>query len=177
MQPPLAPRLVGLLGLVAWFVLIAAIVLPLLGGGRLDWGVIGIFFLIALFSFGSSLVSLAVSAQVEIDSKSRTITRTTQVLGFPVRSKTLAFNELANIEIQFYRHSWGWFSHDAYRVSAITRGGLLYLLNWDGKRDEMLVLGQKISALAGAPLLDHSAKPEPTMPWKRANSKGTKWQR
>ena len=178
MKPPLAPRLIGLLGLSAWFVLIAAIVLaPQLGGGQFNWLLIGIFFLIVLFSFGSSLVALAVSATVELDSKQRTLTRVTRILIFPVRSKTLAFKELANIETQFYRHSWGWSSHDAYRVGAITRDGLLYLLKWDGKRDEMRALAQKISTLTGAPVLDHSAKPERILPWKRANSKGTKWQR
>jgi hypothetical protein len=50
-----------------------------------------------------------------------------------------------------------------YRINVIDRSGNRMALNWDGTRDEMFALAQKISSMTGAPLLDQTAQTASTL--------------
>lgn len=164
MRSPLGARLGGSAFGLIWIILLGAFfLLPMLGSGNIDWS--NLLFVLVIFGFsgGSSLLSALTSTTVTIDRGNRTLSSAVNLVMFPLRSTTLAFADLANVEVQYYRQSSGRASHDAWRVNAIDKDGKRIPLNWDGKQSEMADLAQKIVALTGAPLLDNSAKPESTM--------------
>lgn len=161
LRPNLWTRFLGAAGNIFWLALVVAFfLLPALGGGRPNIESLVILIIVVLFSFIPSLGAF-VFTTLSFDRTSRTLSRTTSIFFLPIRTATTAFADLQNILVEFYRQSSGRSAHDAYRVVALEKGGGRIPLNWDGKRDEMLALGQKISALTGVEMLDHSAKPAP----------------
>ncbi len=159
LQPNLRLRLLGALGNLVWvLVIIGFLLLPIFSGRGFNPESLIILVIVLLFSFVPSLGAFLFTT-IELEPARRTMTRTTSMVLLPIRSTTTPFSDLANIEVQFYRQSSGRSSHDAYRVNALNKNGIRIPLNWDGKRDEMFAFGQKISAITGAELLDHSEKP------------------
>lgn len=159
LAPRLLPRLLGALGNLGWFVVLGSFVLiPWFSDRRFDPETLIIFAIVFFLSLASSLSGFFVTT-VKIEPAIRMLSRTTRLLFFPIRSTILSFNDLANVEVQFYRQSSGRSSHSAYRVNVINKAGNRISLNWDGKRDEMFALAQKISAVTGAPMLDQTGKP------------------
>ncbi len=159
LEPRLLPRLLGALGNLGWFVVLGSFFLvPWFFGGRFDPETLIIFAVIFLLSLASSLSGFFVTT-VKIEPAIRMLSRTTRLLFFPIRSTLLSFSDLANVEVQFYRQSSGRSSHNAYRVNVINKAGNRISLNWDGQRDEMFALAQKISAVTGTPLLAQTEKP------------------
>ena len=159
LESSLRSRLAAVAGNFAWLaVFVVFFFLPRLVDGRFDPESLIILVIIFLFSFVPSIGAL-LGTSVKIESANRTVTRATRLFFIPIRSTTFSFNDLANIEVQYYSQSSRRSSREAYRVNAIDREGRRVLLNWDGKRDEMFALGQKISAMTGAQLLDHTEKP------------------
>ncbi len=164
MRSPLAARLGGSAFGLIWVVLLGAFfVLPMLSSGTIDWSNLLFVLVIFLFSGSSTLLSALTSTTVTIDRGNRTLTNAVNLLVFPLRSTTMSFADLTNIEAQYYRHSTGRAAHEAWRVNAIDKAGKRIPLNWDGKQAEMTDLAQKIATLTSVPLLDNSAKPESTM--------------
>ncbi len=164
MRMPILPRLGSSAGSLLWIGFLAVVFLfPMLSGGRVDWENLIIFGAFLLFGFGSTLLTVLISTTVTIDRGARTMESVQSLLIFPIRSSTVNFSELANIEVQYYRQSSGRSSHDAWRVNAIDKNGKRVPVNWDGKNAEMVELAQKIAGLTGAEMLDNAAKPESTV--------------
>jgi TolA-binding protein len=152
-------RLLGAMGNLVWIlVLLGFFLVPSFSGGRFNPESLIIVVIVLLFSVIPSLGAFLFTT-LTFDRTSRTLTRTSRLLGLPIRSTTVSFTDLANLQVQLYRQSSGRSSHEAYRVVALDKSGARIPLNWDGKRDEMLALAQKISALSGAELLDQSDQP------------------
>lgn len=163
LAPHLLPRLLGALGNLGWFVILGSFLLvSRFFDGRFDPETLIIFAIIFLLSLASSLSGFFATT-VKIEPAVRMLSHTTRLLFFPIRSTILSFNDLANIQVQFYRQSSGRSSHDAYRVNGIDKSGHRISLNWDGQREEMLALAQKISAMTGAPVLDQTEEPASTL--------------
>ncbi len=165
LAPRLLPRLAGTIGNLAWVALFAIFFLvPTFAEGRhIDWVTLLTFSLIFLVSFGATLFGTLTTTTVAFDQQSRMLILAKRWALFRPAPIQVSFNALANIEVQFYRQSSGRYSHNAYRVNAIDKEGRRTVLNWDGKRDEMLALAQKISAVTGAPVLDQTEKPASTL--------------
>ncbi len=163
LEPRLLPRLAGLLGNLGWILVLAIFILvPSLIGGRVNPESLVVFLIILVFSL-SPVVSSFFATSVTIDRLNHLLSRTTRLLFLPIRSTSFSFHDLANIEVQYYRTSSRRRSGEAYRVNAVDRAGSRIALNWDGKRDEMFELAQKISAMTGAPLLDQTAQAASTL--------------
>jgi len=159
LEPQLLSRLAGATGNLVWvLVILGFFLLPTFGGGRLSSESLILTVIFLLFSFIPSLRAFILTS-FKFDRGSRTLTRTTSIAVLPIRSTTISFSDLQNIEFQIYRQSSGRSSHEAYRVNALDKNGARIPLNWDGKRDEMFALAQKIVALTNSELLDHSDKP------------------
>lgn len=159
LRPNIGRSLLGSLGGTIWILALAAFfLLPQLSGGQPSSESLIIIAIVILLSFGQSLGGLVLTS-FTFDRTSRSLATKTNLLILPLRSATILFSDMENIEVQFYRQSSGRSSHEAYRVNAILQSGRRMVLNWDGKRDEMLALGQRIAAYTGAELLDHSERP------------------
>jgi hypothetical protein len=164
LSAPFTKRLVGILFGLAWVVLLGAFFLvPMLTSDTIDLSNIIFVLVILVFSGGSSLISSLTSTTVTLDRGSRTLTAVLSLLVVPLRTTTVAFSDLANVEVQYYRQSSGRSAHDAWRVNAVDRDGKRIRLNWDGSPPEMMDLAQKLVSFTGAPLLDSSLKPQSTM--------------
>lgn len=151
-------RLVSLLGNLGWVLVLGIFILvPSIVNGRFDPQSIIIFLVILLFSIVPAAQGLF-AMSIKIERTTRLLTRTTKFFFIPIRSSSLSFNEIANIEVQYYRGSSNRRTRELYRVNALGRAGNRIALNWDGKRDEMFDLAQRISAITGAPLLDNTAQ-------------------
>lgn len=89
---------------------------------------------------------------------SRRVMRKTKGLPFFTTRTLLPFDQITNIAVEYYVLRGRYGPGDEWRVQAVDRAGIKYLLSARGGREEMLRLGQKIATLTGAPLLDHSEK-------------------
>ncbi len=160
LSSPLTSRLGSLVFGLLWIIFIAVVFLaPILSSAGVDWVNLVFVLVVLVFSGGPALWSSLTMTTVTLDRSSRTLTSTLKLLVFPLRSITLSFADLANVETQYYRQSSGRASHDAWRVLAVDKSGKRIPINWDGKQSEMVDLAQKIAALTGAPFLDNSEKP------------------
>lgn len=163
LRPNLWTRFLGAAGNIFWLALVVAFfLLPALGGGRPNIESLVILIIVVLFSFIPSLGAF-VFTTFSFERTSRTLSRTTSIFFLPIRTTTTSFTDLETISVEFYRQSSGRSAHDAYRVVAREKSGGRIPLNWDGKRDEMLALGQKISALTGAEMRDQTDQPASTL--------------
>jgi hypothetical protein len=164
LSAPLTSRLGGMIFGLAWIVLLGAFFLvPMLTSETIDLSNILFVLVILIFSGGSSLISSLANTTVALDRGSRTLTTVTSLLVVPLRRTTVAFADLANVEVQYYRQSSGRSAHDAWRVNAVDQDGKRIRLNWDGTQAEMGDLAQKLVSFTGAPILDSSLKPQSTM--------------
>ncbi len=158
LEPRIGPRLTSVLGNLAWLAILGVFfIVPSIANGRFDVGSLVTFLIIFLFSVGPS-ISGVLTPSIKIDRTNRVLSRTTSIFFIPIRSYTISFGNLANIEVQYYRASNRRVSREAYRANAIDRAGNRVALNWDGKRDEIFDLAQKIAAMTGAPLIDNTAQ-------------------
>jgi tetratricopeptide (TPR) repeat protein len=160
MQSPLLPSLGNIFSTLVWMAILAFFLLPSLGNGRVDWENVGLLLIFFVVTVGATLMSHLVSTRMIVDPTSRAIMINRQIFGLPISSTTIPFRELQNIEFQYYRQAQGRYSHDAWRVNAISNDGRRIPLNWDGKQDEMAALAQKLSERTGVQVLDSSTKPE-----------------
>ena len=120
-----------------------------------------VFLLLIPFALFLNLRGLGMalsSTIVVIEPINQIVSRSTRFLFIPVESSRLSFGDLENIEAQSYRQ-WSTgrsfiTDYNAFRVNAIGKNGNIITLNWDGSREEMLALAQKISAMTRVPLLD-----------------------
>ena len=164
LSAPLSSRFGGIVVGLAWVAILGVFfLLPLFGSDSFD--PMNVLFVLAIlvFSGGSSLISSLTLTTVTLDRSSRTLTTVSNLLVVPLRTTTVSFADLANVEVQYYRQSSGRSAHEAWRVNAVGRDGKRMRLNWDGSQAEMTDLAQKLVSFTGAPLLDSSLKPEPTM--------------
>ncbi len=158
LEPRIGPRLTSVLGNLAWLAILGVFfIVPSIANGRFDVGSLVTFLIIFLFSVGPS-ISGVLTPSIKIDCTNRVLSRTTSIFFIPIRSYTISFGNLANIEVQYYRASNRRVSREAYRANAIDRAGNRVALNWDGKRDEIFDQAQKIAAMTGAPLIDNTAQ-------------------
>jgi tetratricopeptide (TPR) repeat protein len=160
LQSALLPRLGTALFSLIWLaVLLIGFVAPLLADNQFDWFAVLIFLFAFVFVGGSLVWSVLTSTTVTLDRTTRTITRTTHLAMFPLRSASLSFNDLAHFQIEYYRQSSGRSAHDAWRLVAAANDLRRIIVNWDGTQNEMLNLGQRVAEFTGVPLVDESAKP------------------
>ena len=157
MQSPILPRLGSILFGLAWLVILLVVFLPNFFGEEQDWETLLFIFIFALFPLVTSLGAL-VTTTVALDRNNRTLTSTRGVLGVPILSTRLSFNDLAKIETQFSHQTSGRRTVEAWRVDAVSRDGKRVTLNWGDREDEMTALAQKISMLTGAPVSESAAK-------------------
>jgi hypothetical protein len=164
LSAPITSRLGGMLFGLVWLVFLGAFfLLPMLSSQSFDVSNLIFVLVLLVFSGGSSLISSLTSTIVTLDRGSRTLTTVLSLLVVPLRTTTVPFTELANVEVQYYRQSSGRSAHDAWRVNAVGQDGKRIRINWDGSQAEMADLAQKLVSFTGAPLLDSSLKPQSTM--------------
>lgn len=160
LQSAWLPRLGTALFSLIWLaVLLIGFVAPLLADNQFDWFAVVIFLFAFVFVGGSLVWSVLTSTTVILDRTARTLTRTTTLAMFPLRSASLSFNDLAHFQIEYYRQSSGRSAHDAWRLVAAANDLRRIIVNWDGTQNEMLNLGQRVAEFTGVPLVDESAKP------------------
>jgi tetratricopeptide (TPR) repeat protein len=129
----------------------------------MDWATLWLVVFFLLITVGGAILSSLLATQITIDPAGRMLTVSQHLLSIPVRATRVAFSDLANIEYQYYRQTSGRTSHDAWRVNAVSRQGRRIALNWDGGKDEMAGLAQRVAALTHLDVLDHSTKPVSTV--------------
>lgn len=158
-QSSMVPSLGNLFSMLIWVGVLILFFLPGLGEGQVDFANLAmILFFFAVTVGGSALAGLT-STVVTLDRSSRSLTLARRLLGFPLRSTSLSFGDIENIHYEYYRQSSGRYSHDAWRIVAVAKDGQRALLNWDGKKEEMATLAQKVASITGVELVDNSAKP------------------
>ncbi|MGB8644838.1 MAG: hypothetical protein WCF84_06345 [Anaerolineae bacterium] len=95
---------------------------------------------------------------VVLDPQTKTLVKSSGLLFYRLASTELPFSEIANVEVKYYLQTNKYGGSDRWNVKVIDRSGNTIAINEDGGRDEMMDLGQRVAALTGAPLLDHSHK-------------------
>ncbi len=163
LEPTVSSRLGSLASVIGWLVILGVFFLPELADGRMDWPTLWLIIFFLLVTVGGAVLSSLLATQVIVDPSSRVLSINQRLLVFPIRSTVVPFADLANVEYQYYRQSSGRTAHDAWRVNAISKEGRRIALNWDGNRDEMSGLAQRVASLARVEVLDHSVKPVSTV--------------
>ncbi len=157
------PSIGSLFSMLIWVGVLALFFLPGLSDGRVDWANLAMILFFFAITVGGAALATLMSTTVTLDRTAGSLTVSQNLLGIPVRSSSLSFREVNDIQYEYYRQSSGRYSHDAWRIVATAKDGKRVMLNWDGKRDEMGALAQRIADLTGVGLVDNSNKPVSTV--------------
>ena len=150
LQPAIASRLGGCVFGLIWLVGVGVFLVPMLGGGRVDWFAIIVFLLFAFVPMSASFFNAIFAMTVTIDRNTRTLSSVRSLFFLPVASTTFTFNDLTKIEAQSVSRSS---AVNVWLVNAVSRDGKRLRVNWNGAQREMIDLAQRISALTGAPVV------------------------
>lgn len=153
---PLAQRLPNLVTFLVLILVGFSVLSPLFEGGLAEDPTL----LLVLLFFGffglRSLYALVVTTTVSIDATARQATRSRSVLGAPIARTSLAFERIKQVLVgsrapvifNQTRSRPGWL------VALESTDAPAFLVNSNGTHDEMLAVGNKISALSNKPLTD-----------------------
>ena len=150
LQPALASRLGGCVFGLIWLVGVGVFLVPMLGGGRVDWFAIGAFLLFAFVPMSASFFNAIFATMVTIDRSTRTLTSVRSLLFLPIGTTTVAFNDLTKIEVQYVSRSS---AVNVWLVNAVSRNNNRLRLNWNGAQLEMVKLAEQVSAITGVPVV------------------------
>ena len=150
LQPAIASRLGGCVFGTIWLVGVGVFLIPMLGGGRVDWFAIVAFLLFAFFPVSASFFNAIFAMTVTIDRNTRTLSSVRSLLFLPVATTTFTFDDLTKIEVQYVAGSS---AVNVWLVNAVSRDGKRLRVNWNGAQREMVDLAQRISVLTGAPVV------------------------
>lgn len=151
---PLKPRLSALgFGLI-WLIFAGFFLVPFLNGEETDISFLLFFLFFAIVPSLSSLFTALTDTTILIDRSSRTISVTKRLLALPYSSKSLAFGDVTNLELQHVQSN----KRTVWMLTAVGRGDKRATLNWNGTQSEMTELADKISSIVGAPVASGKIK-------------------
>lgn len=157
------PSIGSLFSMLIWVGVLALFFLPGLGEGQVDWANLATILFFFVITIGGTALATLTSTTITLDRTGGSLTVAQNLLGIPIRSTSLAFRDISEIQYEYYRQSSGRYSHDAWRIVAAAKDGSRVPLNWDGKRDELSALAQRIADMTGVALVDNSNKPVSTV--------------
>lgn len=153
---PTGDRLRKLAGVPFWLVILAVLYAS---GAASDAGFLFLVGLFAVYQVLSGLAAVFSDTRVRIDPTSRTITRSQRVIGVPVSTTALDFGQVSRLEVVQTRASVraDQARPPSYQVQAVRKNGSPLVINWDGTRDEMVQLAQRVAKVSHISFQDEMA--------------------
>ncbi len=128
--------------------------------GRVDWGAVIMLLLFFVAPALSGLWNALVTTTITLERTTRTITRRKSAGAFTLATQTLAFADLAHIELMYVPKSE---TNAEWHVTAVARNAQRLTLNTNGTQGEMDALARQVASLTGAPMVETKYRLPPAM--------------
>jgi len=151
---PIGPRLGALAFGLIWLAFALFFLINTFSGDETDIGLLLFIIFFAGLPALSSLLTALTDTSIVIDRNSRTLAVTKRLLALPYYSKSIAFGDVTNLEMQHVRSN----KRTVWVLNAVGRDNKQVTLNWNGTQGEITELADKISSIVGAPVASGKIK-------------------